>query len=266
MSTQVERVRGVIIHRPIIYGNSAIPLTPAERAIAPPDHTHRWTVSIRSATSANERGETVGGADDLGYFIKRVTFRLHETYPSPNRNIDKAPFEVTETGWGEFDIAIRITFVAESAEKTLSFAHHLKLHPWVVPDISLSPGVDPALIIPAAHQPQIPLEPVHAWQYDEIVFTDPPRPFLDILTAHPPTPLPKIKRRAVPPNTAHSASLATSSLQGAPEFTALLEKEEADRLDGAKKTIIEETDRQRALLIEKEKELERLKKELQESG
>lgn len=26
-----------------------------------------------------------GGADDLSWLIKRVTFRLHETYPSPNR-------------------------------------------------------------------------------------------------------------------------------------------------------------------------------------
>lgn len=26
-----------------------------------------------------------GGADDLSWLIKRVTFRLHETYPQPNR-------------------------------------------------------------------------------------------------------------------------------------------------------------------------------------
>ena len=26
-----------------------------------------------------------GGADDLSWLIKRVTFKLHETYPSPNR-------------------------------------------------------------------------------------------------------------------------------------------------------------------------------------
>lgn len=37
--------------------------------------------------------------------------------------------------------------------------------------------------------------PIHAWQYDEIVFSDPPRQFLDILNAHPPTPLPAKSRR-----------------------------------------------------------------------
>lgn len=26
-----------------------------------------------------------GGADDLSYLIKKVTFKLHETYPNPNR-------------------------------------------------------------------------------------------------------------------------------------------------------------------------------------
>lgn len=37
---------------------------------------------------------------------------------------------MTETGWGEFDIVIRIFFASESAEKPLQFVHHLKLHPW----------------------------------------------------------------------------------------------------------------------------------------
>jgi YEATS domain-containing protein 4 len=27
-----------------------------------------------------------GGADDMTYMIKRVVFRLHETYPNPNRS------------------------------------------------------------------------------------------------------------------------------------------------------------------------------------
>lgn len=64
--------------------------------------------------------DVVGGADDLSYFIKRVTFKLHETYANPTRSmhmfcfvqnraqqlnwglfvdIDKPPFEITETGF-----------------------------------------------------------------------------------------------------------------------------------------------------------------------
>ncbi|KAF9504889.1 hypothetical protein BS47DRAFT_1354635 [Hydnum rufescens UP504] len=52
--------------------------------------------------------------------------------------------------------------------------------------------------------------------------------------AHPPIPLPKVKKRA---------------------------RDEGERLDAAKRSIVEETGKQRVLLIEKEQELERLKKE-----
>ena len=74
------------IHRPIIYGNTAWVLTPKEKeALSSSDHTHRWTVAVRSAASAPD-SDIVGGADDLSYFIKRVTFKLHDTYPNPNRS------------------------------------------------------------------------------------------------------------------------------------------------------------------------------------
>ena len=45
--------------------------------------------------------------------------------------------------------------------------------------------------------------PVHAWQYDELVFSDPPSTFLSILNAHPPTPLPLKNRRARDQREAH---------------------------------------------------------------
>ncbi|KAI0720382.1 yeats family protein [Cerioporus squamosus] len=248
------RVRGVTIHRPIIYGNTAWVLTPKEREALPSsDHTHRWTVAVRSAASAPD-SDIVGGADDLSYFIKRVTFKLHDTYPNPNRNVDKPPFEVSETGWGEFEITIRINFVAESGEKAITFYHHLKLHPWTAA---------------GSGEPEIPsLEaaakagPVHSWQYDEIVFNDPYQVFLNILTAHPPTPLPKNRRRPVPFHTANPASLEASK-GGTPEFTQEMEKEEAERLEKALKTIVEDTHKWRNKLIEKENESNRLKKELE---
>lgn len=103
--------------------------------------------------------------------------------------------------------------------------------------------------------------PVHSWQYDEIVFTDPFQSFLTILTNHPPTPLPKSKRRPVPFNIANPASLEASK-GGVPEFTVAMEKEEAERLEEARKKAISEQDKWRAILIEREKELERLTKQL----
>ena len=78
--------QGLSIFRPIIYGNTAVVLTPKEREeLQHPDHTHRWTVAVRSAASAPD-SDIVGGADDLSYFIKRVTFKLHDTYANPTRS------------------------------------------------------------------------------------------------------------------------------------------------------------------------------------
>lgn len=180
--------------------------------------------------------------------------------------MDKPPFEVSETGyartlfqagqltfsfcrWGEFEIQIRITFVPESGEKALTLYHHLKLHPWAAtgePEI-------PPLEVAIKHGP------VHSWQYDEVVFNDPFQNFLNTLTAHPPNPLPKMRRRPVPFHLAHPTSLEASK-GGTPEFTQLMEKEEQERLEEARKAVVLETDRWRNTLITKEKELERLQK------
>ncbi|KAG9039497.1 NuA4 histone H4 acetyltransferase complex and the SWR1 complex subunit [Tulasnella sp. JGI-2019a] len=248
---RTERQRGFTVYRPIIYGNTAVLLTDETRGDAAAEHTHRWTVAIRGAASPQEgRTDTVGGADDISYFVKRVTFKLHETYANHNRIVDKPPFEVTETGWGEFDVQIRVTFVSEANEKPISILHHLTLHGWPPP-----PGTVP---------PAPPLAgPINAWQYDEIVFSEPTKAFLDTLLQHPPTPLPKVRRRPAPPHIAHPPSLQAMGKGPMPEFTALMEKEEADRLDAAKRGIVVEADRLRAILIEREKEMERLKKEVE---
>ncbi|KAG6850187.1 hypothetical protein H0H93_016615 [Arthromyces matolae] len=243
--------QGVSIFRPIVYGNTAVVLTSKERESLPsPDHTHKWTVAVRSAASA-ENSDQVGGADDLSYFIKRVTFKLHDTYPNPTRNVDKAPFEVSETGWGEFDIQIRINFIAESGEKAIVVYHHLKLHPWNATGEPEIPPLEQAILA----------GPVHSWQYDEIVFHDPFQNFLNILTDHRVTHLPKSKRKPVPFHLAHPASLEASK-GGTPEFTSQMEKEEAERLEAARQSVMAEQEKWKAILIEKEDELENHRKQL----
>ncbi|SCV68893.1 BQ2448_1014 [Microbotryum intermedium] len=134
-----KRLRGVSVYRPLIYGNTAVLLEPHERVDT--DHTHRWTVGVRSANSptvpSKDPASQVGNGDDIGYFVKKVTFKLHETYAQPLRTLERPPFQVTETGWGEFDIIIKIFFVNEAAEKPISFTHHLKLHPWPIEPLLL---------------------------------------------------------------------------------------------------------------------------------
>lgn len=48
--------------------------------------------------------------------------------------IDDVPpggaFEVHETGWGEFEITIKLYYVPESLEKPQTLYHHLRLHPY----------------------------------------------------------------------------------------------------------------------------------------
>ena len=145
-------------------------------------------------------------------------------------------------------------FIPESGEKTLAFYHHLKLHPWTAVGTD-SPAPPPEV---AAK-----LGPVHAWQYDEIVFNDPFQSFLQTLTNHPPTSLPKTKRRPVPFHSAHPASISDAN-SGTPEFNAQMVQEESERLENARKTVIKEVEKWREILIEKENELARLKKELDE--
>ncbi|KAJ7044892.1 yeats family protein [Mycena alexandri] len=257
MATERVRVRGLNIYRPIIYGNTATVLSAKARealAATAPDHTHTWTVAVRGAASAPDQ-DIVGGADDLSHFIKRVTFKLHDTYPNPSRNVDKPPFEVTETGWGEFEIQIRITFVPDAGEKPITLYHHLKLHPWT------------ATGDPEIPTPEVALKsgPVHSWQYDELVFNDPFQTFLATLTAHPPTHLVRNRRKPVPFHLAHTGSLEASK-GGTPEFTVQMEKEEAERLETARKAVVAEEERWRVKLIEKEKELEKLQKLLAEKA
>lgn len=131
--------------------------------------------------------------------------------------------------------------------------HHLKLHPWTATG---EPEIPPLEVA-------IKAGPVHSWQYDEIVFHDPYQNFLNILTSHSVTPLPKIKEkdRPIPFHLANPGSLEASK-GGVPEFNSSMEKEEAERLEEARQSIIAETERWKNILIEKEKELEKLRAQL----
>ena len=182
---------------------------------------------------------------------------------------------MSETGWGEFTVQIRLQFIPESSEKPITIPHPIKLHHWGAPIEGVPPAntavapsapvtaastpaaaagagpsestpAPPSEIAPAetpgqtsetkdtdgdvkmevdtpatadaegeaeeggsitAIRPEPPMPapplisvanklPVHAWQYDELVFSDPPLAFYNILCDHPPTPLPAKNRRA----------------------------------------------------------------------
>ncbi|CAI2180276.1 15297_t:CDS:2 [Funneliformis geosporum] len=112
-----KRTKGVTVIRPIVYGNIATLLP--QKKIPDSDHTHKWTVSVKGLNN-----------EDISSFVKKVTFKLHETYANPQRVVEHPPFELTETGWGEFELTIKLQFVPESGEKPVMLYHNLRLHPY----------------------------------------------------------------------------------------------------------------------------------------
>ena len=78
----------------------------------------------------------------MSAYVKKVNFKLHDSYSNPNRTVTKPPYEVTETGWGEFEIVIKVYFQVgnvikqsylsnsdcqDPAERPVTIYHILKL-------------------------------------------------------------------------------------------------------------------------------------------
>jgi len=92
------------------------------------------------------------------------------------------PFLLHETGWGEFEIAIKLYYVPESSEKPQTLYHHLRLHPYGRTDEEKETmRLNGAQVI--------------SWAYEEQIFNEPYEPFYEILTAG-----------AMPPSAAASKS------------------------------------------------------------
>jgi len=127
---------------PIVYGSLAHFLGKKSE-----EATHKWTLFVRGPND-----------EDLSTFVAQVCFSLHPSFAEPLRSkfffliyvsinfilhvcvcvcmfiyiyysvVDRAPFEVTEFGWGEFEAGIRIIF-KDKSEQPIDIAHHLKLYP-----------------------------------------------------------------------------------------------------------------------------------------
>lgn len=177
----------------------------------PADHTHSWTVRVAGA-----HGE------DISYFIRRVQFKLHaDTYANPTRTIETPPFEVTESGWGEFEIQIKLWFHPDSNEKPMTLFHYLKLHPYLGSEKD-------------QETQRLQRAPVSSFIYDEIVFNEPTEAMLDVLTSNGDVRLPL-------------------RVKGDGMFSQEMEAIEMDRLGNAVKILREEAARLRHRLEDTEK-------------
>lgn len=198
--------------------------------------------------------------EDISYWLKKVQFKLHETYTNSLRTIEAPPFEVTETGWGEFEVSIKLHFIPEANEKAQTMWHALKLHPYG----------------PDADGQRERREAVLSQNYEEIIFNEPVEAFYEVLTA------------GVPQPPARSGKSFAASSKGSKQSTMLkgrganagersaeipyaesvdnpycqkTEGKELDRLNEAIKTVEAMVKEERRKLEERERVLEGLRRE-----
>ncbi|KAI0166450.1 yeats family-domain-containing protein [Xylariaceae sp. FL1272] len=174
-----KRVKGVQIFRPFVYGTTARPFNDTDNprpAGVPADHTHSWKVFVKGPEDT-----------DVFYWLRRVQFKLHESIPNHLRTIDaetiikeneagaksgKKPqkeFAVHETGWGEFEITIKLYYDGKSGEKPQTLYHHLRLHPYGRTE--------------AEREAMRSTGEVTAHTYEEQIFNEPFEEFHKILTS-----------------------------------------------------------------------------------
>jgi YEATS domain-containing protein 4 len=130
--------------------------------------THRWHLYVRGLNN-----------EDLSPVVSRVLFQLHPSFAKPTRVVDKAPFGVEESGWGEFEAKITI-FFHEPEDAAVEVRHFLRLFPF---------GPDAAQ---ATVTVGLPKRPVISEAVDEVIFRDPSKSLLeriDKLSILPPGPL-----------------------------------------------------------------------------
>ncbi|KAJ5583620.1 hypothetical protein N7535_002240 [Penicillium sp. DV-2018c] len=219
-ATGNKRVRGVSVYRPFVFGSRAHPFTAKDKpADTPADHTHRWTIFVQGVNG-----------EDISYWLKKVQFKLHETYAH--------------------NIQIKLYFVPESNEKPQTLWHSLKLHPYG----------------PDAEGMKERGDDVVSQNYEEIIFNEPIEPFYEILTGGPAGPQPakskgKNTKTSPPTRTAEIPINDTPDLPGRPgnPYSQDTEGKELDRMAQATRTVEQMIKEEKERLIEREKYLAQLR-------
>eukprot|EP00879_Flechtneria_rotunda_P009663 GHRR01010110.1.p1 GENE.GHRR01010110.1~~GHRR01010110.1.p1 ORF type:complete len:207 (+),score=30.89 GHRR01010110.1:224-844(+) len=151
MSARLPNTELVI---PIIIGTVSLHLGKKASDFA----THRWTTYVRGM-----------GSEDISHLFTKVTFNLHPSFKEPVRHVEGPSYELTEAGWGEFDIGVVLHFAPDAQEKPLEIFHRLKLYS----------DDDPT---------GATRKPVVAEQFEELVFVHPHQAFYRRILAHQPRP------------------------------------------------------------------------------
>lgn len=112
MSTK-ERRKGACISKPLIVGTYS---KETNNGSATP---YEWHCLLRSGVDPNE---------DMSYFIEKVEFVLHDSFENSKQIVSKPPFEISEKGYGEFELVLKI-YWKDKDEKPLTISHFVQLKP-----------------------------------------------------------------------------------------------------------------------------------------
>ena len=81
-SSNGARAKGVTVIKPIVYGNVSKHFGKKRESDG---HTHEWTVYLKPYDN-----------EDMSSYVKKVQFKLHESYNNPSRIVCKPPYEVIQ--------------------------------------------------------------------------------------------------------------------------------------------------------------------------
>lgn len=113
-----KRLKSLKLSRHFLIGNTAYQLPHPNFPNPPEGHSKGWKVYVRPLPNG----------PDISTWLKKVQFKLHHTYTDASRTIEApGPFEIQETGYGEFGVEIRLYFPPESGEKAQYREHYLVL-------------------------------------------------------------------------------------------------------------------------------------------
>ncbi|KAI1296899.1 Protein ENL [Halotydeus destructor] len=80
-------------------------------------YTHDWTVFVRGPQDCK-----------IHYFIDKIVFVLHESFPKARRVIKEPPYSVSEAGYAGFELPIEIYFKNKEEPKKITFYYDLFLN------------------------------------------------------------------------------------------------------------------------------------------
>ncbi|KAL4479958.1 hypothetical protein ABPG74_020474 [Tetrahymena malaccensis] len=95
-----EKIKSSSMYLTIEYGNRHEDVQNPQQSQSNSEMTnsHRWCCFVNLNVPEGNQSE----------YIDRVEFKLHQTFQQPLVTSNKAPFQVTRTGWGTFQIPIKI--------------------------------------------------------------------------------------------------------------------------------------------------------------